>query len=247
MDLVQASVSYVLGSNIENLTLTGTSAIDGTGNALNNVLTGNSAANTLAGGAGNDTYVLDSASDTIVELLGEGTDTVQSSATVTLSANVENLMLTEVRRSSARVVNSTTCLRATRARTRWSAVPATIRSTACRQHTGGQGDDLYYVDNAADAIVELAGDGVDSVQTSVAYNLADHVENLTLTGSSGFTLGGNKLDNILIGNTGNNTLNGYGGNDICRAFDELDWDLMRRAIRKHVKDPWARLYIERYG
>ncbi|RYF48799.1 MAG: hypothetical protein EOO39_46440, partial [Cytophagaceae bacterium] len=34
--------------------------------------------------------------------------------------------------------------------------------------------------------------------------------------------------------------------DIRRAFDELDWDLMRRAISKHVKDPWARLYIERW-
>lgn len=34
--------------------------------------------------------------------------------------------------------------------------------------------------------------------------------------------------------------------DIRRAFDELDWDLLRKAIRKHVKDPWARLYIERW-
>lgn len=34
--------------------------------------------------------------------------------------------------------------------------------------------------------------------------------------------------------------------DIRRAFDELDWDLMRMAIRKHVKDPWALLYIERW-
>lgn len=34
--------------------------------------------------------------------------------------------------------------------------------------------------------------------------------------------------------------------DIRRAFDELDWDLMRRAIRKHVKEPWALLYIERW-
>jgi group II intron reverse transcriptase/maturase len=34
--------------------------------------------------------------------------------------------------------------------------------------------------------------------------------------------------------------------DIRRAFDDLDWDLMRRAIRKHVKDPWALLYIERW-
>jgi RNA-directed DNA polymerase len=34
--------------------------------------------------------------------------------------------------------------------------------------------------------------------------------------------------------------------DIRRAFDELDWDLMRKAISKHVKDPWALLYIERW-
>src|ERR1700676_1106262 len=34
--------------------------------------------------------------------------------------------------------------------------------------------------------------------------------------------------------------------DIRRAFDELDWDLLRKAIRKHVKDPWALLYIERW-
>jgi RNA-directed DNA polymerase len=34
--------------------------------------------------------------------------------------------------------------------------------------------------------------------------------------------------------------------DIRRAFDELDWDLLRKAVRKHVKDPWALLYIERW-
>jgi len=34
--------------------------------------------------------------------------------------------------------------------------------------------------------------------------------------------------------------------DICRAFDELDWSLLRKAIAKHVKDPWCLLYIERW-
>ena len=52
---MKSSVSWLLGDNIENLTLTGTGAIDGTGNDLNNVLTGNSAANILRGGEGNDT------------------------------------------------------------------------------------------------------------------------------------------------------------------------------------------------
>ena len=92
-DLVNASVSHTLGANVENITLTGSSAINATGNALDNVLTGNSGVNVLTGGAGNDTYVA-GAGDTIVEALNGGTDTVQIGITHTLAANVENLTLT---------------------------------------------------------------------------------------------------------------------------------------------------------
>jgi Ca2+-binding RTX toxin-like protein len=111
-DKVQSSITYTLGSNLENLTLTGTSAINGTGNELNNVLIGNSASNILTGGSGddtlnggsgadkligglgNDTYIVDNTKDVVTEALNEGTDTVQSSITYTLGANVENLVLT---------------------------------------------------------------------------------------------------------------------------------------------------------
>jgi len=54
VDTIAASLSWVLGANVENLTLAGTSAINGTGNALANALTGNGAANTLDGAAGDD-------------------------------------------------------------------------------------------------------------------------------------------------------------------------------------------------
>jgi Ca2+-binding RTX toxin-like protein len=54
-DLVRSSVSYALGDNIENLTLTGIEAINGTGNAAANIITGNSAANVITGGGGGDT------------------------------------------------------------------------------------------------------------------------------------------------------------------------------------------------
>jgi Ca2+-binding RTX toxin-like protein len=104
-DTLTASVTTTLPANVENLTLTGTAAINGTGNAGNNVITGNGANNilnggagidTLIGGLGNDIYVVDSATDTITELTNGGTDTIQSSVTYTIAAlvNVENLTLT---------------------------------------------------------------------------------------------------------------------------------------------------------
>ena len=86
VDLVQSSVTHTLGDNVENLTLTGSGAINGMGNSLANYITGNSAANTLAGGDGNDTldggtgadtmtggvgddvYVVDNAGDVVVEV-----------------------------------------------------------------------------------------------------------------------------------------------------------------------------------
>ncbi|TAN70813.1 MAG: hypothetical protein EPN17_04030 [Methylobacter sp.] len=55
IDKVNSSTSYILKSNLENLALTGTAAISGTGNSLNNILTGNTGANILSGGIGVDT------------------------------------------------------------------------------------------------------------------------------------------------------------------------------------------------
>jgi Ca2+-binding RTX toxin-like protein len=74
IDTVRASVSYTLGTNVENLTLTGFSAINGTGNTLNNYIIGNSAANRLDGGFGNDTIDGGSGNDTL--LGGDGNDSL---------------------------------------------------------------------------------------------------------------------------------------------------------------------------
>ncbi|MEH1808855.1 beta strand repeat-containing protein [Nostoc sp.] len=70
-DLVNSSVNWVLGNNLENLTLTGTGAINGTGNILNNILMGNNGANTLTGGDGNDSLFGNSGNDTLFGSAGE--------------------------------------------------------------------------------------------------------------------------------------------------------------------------------
>jgi Ca2+-binding RTX toxin-like protein len=68
IDTVRSAVSYILGANLENLTLTGSTATTATGNQLNNIITGNSLNNTLTGGAGVDTFVLNKTSaDTITD------------------------------------------------------------------------------------------------------------------------------------------------------------------------------------
>lgn len=101
-DRVLSPASHSLGAQVENLTLIGSSAVNGTGNGLANVIRGNGAANTLDGGAGadtllggkgDDTYVTDGA-DTIGEDATGGLDTVRSSVSLALGANLENLVLT---------------------------------------------------------------------------------------------------------------------------------------------------------
>ena len=77
-DLVRASVSYRLADNVENLTLTGTAAINGSGNGLANVLVGNAASNALLGGGGNDTLNGAAGADTLVG--GDGDDTLNGGA-----------------------------------------------------------------------------------------------------------------------------------------------------------------------
>jgi Ca2+-binding RTX toxin-like protein len=118
IDTVKSSIAYILGANLENLTLTGTADIDGTGNGLKNLITGNVGANVLdgaggvdalKGGKGDDTYVVDLLlsgtrvvlQDRLTELAGEGTDTLvlrtsgdlglAAPAGLTFSASMENL------------------------------------------------------------------------------------------------------------------------------------------------------------
>ena len=226
-DLIQTSVSYTLATNgVENLTLTGTSALNGTGNTSANVITGNTGANrleggagndslsgaagtdTLIGGAGNDTYSVDSTNDIVTEGAGEGVDLIQASVSYTLTANgVENLTLTGTSaltgtgNASANVITGNTGAN----RLEGGGGADTL--------VGGLGNDTYVVDSTLDVVTEVTGQGTDLVQSSITLTLASNVENLTLTGTSHIHATGNASANVITGNAGANTLASGGGID----------------------------------
>lgn len=196
-DTVNASVSYILGANIENLTLTGSTVINGTGNSLDNVIRGNSATNTLSGGAGNDTFYVDGVSDVVIEFADEGVDTINSSVTYTLSANVENLILT-----GTVAINGT-----------GNTLANTLTgNSGVNTLSGGAGDDVYIV-STSDVVVEGAASGNDTVQSNVTWILGANIENLKLSGSANINGTGNSSVNIIAGNAGINTLDGGAGAD----------------------------------
>jgi Ca2+-binding RTX toxin-like protein len=92
---------------------------------------------------------------------------------------------------------------------------------------GGTGGDTYYVDNANDEVIEVAGQGADQVLTSVSYSLApgSEVEMLGTTdraAATAISLAGNNYANTIIGNAGNNVIVGGAGLDTMIGGDGGD-------------------------
>nr|WP_248595608.1 Ig-like domain-containing protein [Candidatus Accumulibacter phosphatis] len=210
-DTVNSSLTWTLGANQENLTLTGTSAINGTGNSQNNFLIGNQAANildgkagadTMWGGDGNDSYYVDNVTDVIMELANQGTDIVYSLVTWTLGANQENLYL-----FGNNPINGT-----------GNSLANTLygnNNSAANVLAGSVGNDAYYV-GVGDSVHELSGEGNDIVYSTISWTLEDNVERLHLFGSDAINGTGNGLANTLYGNANSaaNVLTGGLGNDI---------------------------------
>ncbi|MBD2148282.1 Calx-beta domain-containing protein, partial [Sphaerospermopsis sp. FACHB-1194] len=187
-DTLTAAFTTTLPANVENLTLTGTSAINGTGNAGNNVIRGNSANNTLTGLDGNDTYgfVANSAlgTDTITEITTGGTDTVDFTGT-TAAVNL-NLGVT-----TSQTVNSNLKL-------------ILSANNVIENATGGTGNDRLTGNTLNNTL--SGGDGSDQLQ-----GLAG---NDTIWGGAGNDiLNGGAGNDSLWGGLGDDILTGGLGND----------------------------------
>ena len=229
------SFSYTLQDNVENLTLTGSENLDGTGNAANNILTGNDGNNRLNGGLGqdilyggrgNDTFVVDSEGDQAIESMSEGVDTIERGydTLYVLVQNVENLVLkgNVIHGNGNELDNVITGNAADNSLLGLAGNDRLIGGTGNDALFGGEGrdtlfggsgDDYYEIDDVGDVIVELAGEGDDFVRSSVSWTLGANVERLALDGTANLNATGNALANGLWGNDGNNVLVGSTGND----------------------------------
>jgi hypothetical protein len=181
----------------------------------------------LYGGDGNDTYVV-GAGDRVFELFNAGTDLVQSAVSFALGANVENLTLLG---AAANATGNTLG----NVITGNAGVNIINGGGGIDSMRGLAGDDRYYIDHAADAIVEGAGGGTDLALASTSYQLKAgvQVEQLITTNAAGtgaINLFGNEFANSITGNSGSNIINGKGGSDTLRGYLGNDFFIFDTAL-----------------
>jgi trimeric autotransporter adhesin len=241
IDTVQASVSTTLGANVENLKLTGSASLIGTGNALDNILEADGSVSMLAGGDGNDTYLIgpNGDDDILVETATGGIDTVIAAHDYRLPDHIENLTVLDPRVSDFgsfllvpygasehtvagygnELQNMLVGGRANNVLDGGLGADTLI---------GGAGNDTYAVDNIGDIVTEQANEGLDTVLSTVTHQLSSNVEHLTLTGVASVDGTGNALNNELRGNSAANVLDGGTGNDSLMGFGGADTYLFGR-------------------
>lgn len=185
----------------------------------NDTFYGNADINVFTGGLGNDTYYVQNTGDFIAEAAGGGIDSVSTTASFTLSANVENLIATggaAVTLVGNDLANSIT----------GNGADNVINGGGGADiMNGGGGNDIYYVDNIGDVIIDTSGTDTVVISGSVSLTNFTGIENVMLSSSGAFSLDGSALDNTLTGNDAANVLNGMGGNDILIGLggnDRLD-------------------------
>jgi trimeric autotransporter adhesin len=187
----------------------------------------------LIGGNGSDTYIVDNEGDQIQEFGELDIDLVKSSINYTLGANLENLTLigevalvgigNELNNTIvANAANNSLFGLLGNDKLMGSAGADLLDGgdgndtldggVGADRMIGGLGNDTFVVDDVSDVVIELSNEGVDTVQSSVNFELASNVENITLVGTA--VIGrGNDGSNTLFGNATSNTLYGLEGND----------------------------------
>ncbi|WP_310475485.1 M10 family metallopeptidase C-terminal domain-containing protein [Sandarakinorhabdus sp.] len=194
----------------------------------NDVIDGGGANDFMFGGAGDDVYYVDDLLDRVVELAGEGHDTViATSDFAVLLDNVEDLRLLFGEIGAGNDGDNSLF---------GNARNNILYGRGGNDRLfGGPGEDIYWADTQADLIVENPDEGIDTINATTNFTLYDNVENLNLLNFENTFLTsfrtsitenyfgiGNGLDNRISGNRGENLLNGGAGNDTLLGDDGND-------------------------
>lgn len=202
----------------------------------------------MAGGSGNDVYIVNSPQDIVSEetrVMGDivvdagGIDEVRANTyQFTLGANVENLTFTTAFTFAVNTGNGNELD---------NVLTGAFRTDELYGHDGndtlfgnggddlldggagqdamigGTGNDTYFVDDAGDQVIEMMGQGIDKIITTLtAFNLGDNIENLSASSTQAFHGVGNDLDNIIVGNLGDDILEGRNGDDTLTGGEGAD-------------------------
>lgn len=202
------------------------------------VLAGGVGNDVMEGGDGNDTYYVDSASDTILDI-GGALDTIYTGvATYSIAAigGVERLIgsLTTGQNLTGNAINNLIYANTGNDTLNGNAGNDSLYGGNGNDvlaggigndlMDGGLGDDTYWVDSASDTIAD-GGGALDTVYTGLAtYSIAaiSGIERLIGTATSGQSLTGNSLNNLIYANTGNDAVTGNAGNDSLYGGDGND-------------------------
>ena len=211
IDIVGATVNYTLSENhnIEVLSMLG-SGLTGTGSSGTDTLHSAGGPNTLIGLGGDDHYYVNNSADVVIEEANGGIDIVGATVNYTLSENrdirgalhaglrVDRHGLERRRHPAQRIRGANTLV-------------------------GLGGDDLYFVNNSADVVIEAANGGNDFVGATVDYTLSENhnIETLSMLGS-GLTGTGSAGSDTLYSYGGPNTLVGLGGDDVYYVNNRED-------------------------
>lgn len=213
------SIENVLGGSAGDLLV---------GNDSDNRLDGGAGNDTMQGGSGNDTYIVDSSTDVVTELSGQGNDTVRTALALytTLADNVENLIFTGIGNFSGAgnaLANSIQGGAGDDTLAGNDGNDTLDGGAGDDSMVGGAGNDVYLVNSLRDSVTEADAQGSDTVRTTLStYQLGNHVENLTYTGPIGFYGAGNSLNNSITGAAADDTLIGGLGDDVLNGAEGSD-------------------------
>ncbi len=212
----------------------GDDIIDGGDGA--DVIDGGAGDDIMIGGTGDDLFYVDSAGDIVIERQLGGTDTVRSSISYTLSAEVErlyligfgtlngngnasdNLIVGNAETNTLSGLDGNDELRGGDGNdTLFGGKGNDVLDGEDGDDTmrGESGDDTYIVDSIFDRVIESANAGIDTVRVSglSTYTLGANVENLETADFDPFNGYGNNLANRISGSVSGDSLSGRGGDD----------------------------------